>query len=834
MNCITRPPTNGHGPAFVTLAEHLHGNHWDGARHVGWGAVRIAIEPDRQLTATDLRQLLATLDWYDGHFVLAATGRECALAFERAADLGADAIVAWFPPADVVERDPGCPLLVLDAAYRDTDAHRSVRTDVIRGPWAHPDVHTLLPECVLDIPNHHLADPALLAAHWLDGRREAPLPRYFHGVGDWLLAVPRKPRVVDLCSPQPDLHHVSADPYPSVPHSAALPSERTDVWRWTVPAPGPWCGIARLNVRAEPAGSQVVGTLVHRRSDGTGSVLTDAVGEVAANGSCELSFAAAEFAPGPADELVVEITATRWPRHPNPVDGTLRFHSACLELPEAHISSPGTWPVYRTGRTIPSEESANAADDLDTPTSLPVVPPAGDARLRSLVDPRSGLVTSVEPAPDWVGLPDDVHLLSAQVASLDEFVEWPADRIAMGMGFDEATAFNASVGEAIERYCGNFVPAGLRRASWNDMAEAGDRAIDPADLALLTPAQYEAPSCPFEPLTPDLSIEWAAGVDLIDDRRTWAPASLVWVNHHLDRDEPRTHPHNLAGVAAGRDLHDAQRSALEEIIERDSVQIWWLSGLPASGIEFDPELLDSGLTCEGNGWYHHTDLPYRVRAVAIPTTWPVPVVGVYLHHLHLDLHVLGLAARPDPLEAVRKGWLEALALQGYARGLLDPDGDVWNSVETGIFAGHGLKPWRADRGYRAEYAADYHDLLDLACHSQIWLDPAMRTELGPIVSDARPAVSLADLHHPITDARCHYVQAMADKQIRPVSVDVTTPDIAAVGPRVVRVIAPGTYMNTPAGFPLLGGDRLRADAATLGLDHPLTVDDVNFTPLPHT
>ncbi|MFV0526219.1 MAG: YcaO-like family protein [Acidimicrobiales bacterium] len=829
MDVITRPPTTDRGPAIVTIADTLHGPHWDAARQLGWGTVRIGLEPGGRLAPAALDRILNGLPWYDGPFILTAMGDKAPLAMAQAAQLGADAVVIMFPPPGIQQRDTHCPVLFLDAAYRDDGPSRDARSNTIHGPWASAEVHTILPECVLGIPDVHLADPARLAIHWFNAGCRGPLPQYFHGEGNWFVPVRRSDQIFDLPPDRPDLVHRAADPYPAVPHSASPPTDRDDVWRWTVPTLIAWFGQARLRIVVAPSNSRIVGTLIHRRSDGVGSVLTDATAEILPSGRCELVFGTAGFAPAHADELVVEVTTTRSPRHPIPNDTTLRLRAARIELPRVRLETPDPWPVYRH-----DESQVRIAIDDPDQTGADEPPAAGDPSLRTLVDARSGLVTSVEPAPDWVGLPVDVHLLSAQVASLDDHLSWPADRVAMGMGFDETTAFNAAVGEAVERYCGNFVPETLRRASWNQLASAHIRAIHPDDLALFAPGQYAAAHCPFEPLTPELSIEWVAGTDLTDDATTWAPASLVWVNYHLDRREPRTHPHNLAGLAAGRDRGDAERSALEEIIERDSVQIWWLAGLPAAGIVFDPPLLDEDLRSEGNGWYHHDHLPYRIRVLAIPTTWPVPVVGVYLHHLHHDLHVLGLAARPDPLEAVRKGWLEALALQGYARGLLDPDGDVWRSIHSGVFSGAGLKPWRVDRRYRAHYADDYHDLPDLACHSQIWLDPAMRTELGPILAGTHPPIPLTDLEHPITEARSHYLWAMKAKGIRPVSVDVTTPDIAGVGPRVVRIIAPGTYMNTPAGYPLLGGNRLRDDAATLGLDRPLTPETVNLTPLPHT
>nr|WP_243710553.1 hypothetical protein [Micromonospora sp. KC213] len=65
--------------------------------------------------------------------------------------------------------------------------------------------------------------------------------------------------------------------------------------------------------------------------------------------------------------------------------------------------------------------------------------------------------------------------------------------------------------------------------------------------------------------------------------------------------------------------------------------------------------------------------------------------------------------------------------------------------------------------------------------------------------------------------------------------DVTTPDAAAAGVAVVRVVAPGTYGNPPAAYPFLGGSRLYTDPLRLGQRAtPLPEADVNRVPLPHT
>ena len=52
---------------------------------------------------------------------------------------------------------------------------------------------------------------------------------------------------------------------------------------------------------------------------------------------------------------------------------------------------------------------------------------------------------------------------------------------------------------------------------------------------------------------------------------------------------------------------------------------------------------------------------------------------------------------------------------------------------------------------------------------------------------------------------------------------------------MVRVVAPGTYSNAPAGFPFLGGRRQYTEPRRLGwTGRDLTEDDLRSQPIPHT
>lgn len=442
-----------------------------------------------------------------------------------------------------------------------------------------------------------------------------------------------------------------------------------------------------------------------------------------------------------------------------------------------------------------------------------------------LVDDRTGMIRRVdllEPEPWW---PAGLSVCTAEVSSPHRLLPWPADRVATGTAFgDPDRARMSAVGEAVERYCGNYVPAGLRRAAYRDL---GGPAVDPHTLALYSDDQYAGHGFPFRPFTRELEVLWTPGEDLADGTPTWLPASLVYVNYLTPpRDgEPPTNYPMLAGIAAGPSAAAARTAALEEIVERDATVIWWANALPARpvtgvGPPLEPE--------PEPGWYRAGGLRYRV--VAIPTVFDVAVLGVLLDDAGTGIATLGVAARPDPAEAVRKALAEAVTLRRYALGLLDPEGEIWAAADAGVIDRRVFKPFRADRAYREDYRRDHRDVVDLACHSQLWLDPRMREHLTPITAGT-DAVALDELPRVDGDPLDGYLKRVAAHGLSAYAADLTTADVASAGLAVARVIVPGAYSNAPAAFPFLGGRRLREDPARLG---HAPAAPLNLVPLPHT
>lgn len=446
----------------------------------------------------------------------------------------------------------------------------------------------------------------------------------------------------------------------------------------------------------------------------------------------------------------------------------------------------------------------------------------------SLIDRRTGVVTETElyrNPPEW---PDAFTMVAAHVADTNADGTWPSDRMSTGMGFGGAPAVEgAAVGEAVERYCGNFVPAELPRASYRSLRDRGLDAVDPTTILLYSGAQYASPGFDFVPLDADLPVRWAQGHDMVGGGARLVPASLVFPNFHATRyvGEPRVHGPVFAGLAAGRTRREAEVSAMAEIIERDAIEVWWRAGGPA--LAADPALLDG----MDQATRARRDL-FDLTVLSIPHRWRVPVIAVVLHDPELEILTVGTAARPTAAAAARKAAAEAISLRAYAKGLLTPDGGAWRAVELGLFGGDRLAPFRDDRRYTASFAPDLHDMQDLCCNAQYYLDPAAQKSVEWL---RQPAPDHGTWLRPVTgDIHAAYVDRLSETGHTPVSVDLTTPDVARAGLHVVRVVAPGTYSNTVAAHPFRAGDRWTREPVHLGIsDGPLAATQP-IPPLPHT
>jgi ribosomal protein S12 methylthiotransferase accessory factor len=410
------------------------------------------------------------------------------------------------------------------------------------------------------------------------------------------------------------------------------------------------------------------------------------------------------------------------------------------------------------------------------------------------------------------------------------YPSWHNDAFSAGSVFGDAQqAYQSAIGEAVERYCGNYT-LGVEPlfAAYDELRQRDQFVLDPDQLVLFSEIMYATPSCPFVPLRRDTRTYWIQGRSLTKDRPAWLPASLVYVNWHVGGYDgaPLTNSTYYPGIAAGAILEHALMSAIQELIERDSTMVWWMNRHPLPAVQLPPELAslwDGAPTEHGQ----------RAWAIPIPNEFGFPVIAGIVEQTIEQFLTICFACRPDPAQAIGKAWAEALTLQEGSRDINDPAGLTRQSIAWGWLPADCLKPWRADRAYLDDYRPDFRDVTHLMAQQQIFLDPRAIERVRPWIDI--PATVPFDALPLIAEPSLAAYQERIERQGYEIFyADLTTPDIALTGLSAVRVIIPGLTPNFPAAFPPTGKGRVQNLPVQLGWrTTPLAEDELNYMPMPH-
>ncbi len=467
---------------------------------------------------------------------------------------------------------------------------------------------------------------------------------------------------------------------------------------------------------------------------------------------------------------------------------------------------------------------------LPLPDSTAAQCPNPQGSDRELLSERAGIVLQLLPLRHHASLPASLSSVQAYLPTMQRYdPSWYNVSSSLGSSFDGiAAAQSAALGEAIERYCMNYLAqARPIKASYRQLIARGDAAVDPERLILFSDTIYTTPGCPFTRFTHDTEQYWVRGYALHRQQPAWMPLAFVYTHWETGpfADQPRVSDSSFPGVAAGRTLEQALVAAIEELIERDSMMLWWLNAQPLPALILPPALaaIWAGLPQEAG---------QRAWALALPNEFAIPVIAGVVEQCHEQLLNIGFACRPDPLLATRKAWAEALTLQERSRDLLQPD-----SVLRAEFATEGsaalLKPWRADRSYSAAYRSDFRDMVHSICAEQFYLDPRAIERVRPWVEGAAQ-VAISALPSLPNRALATYQQRLAQRGYEIFSYELTTPELRQCGWHVVRVLIPGLIPEFPAAFPHTGQGRAQRLPVALGwCATPRREADLNYLPLPY-
>ena len=181
-----------------------------------------------------------------------------------------------------------------------------------------------------------------------------------------------------------------------------------------------------------------------------------------------------------------------------------------------------------------------------------------------------------------------------------------------GKGKSERQAKASGFCEAIERYSSLFHGDEPRIKATR--RELGGQAIDPQKVMEFSAYQYanrdslnpEGVSHNWIPVPFDESweIEWTPVWSLVEQTQKYLPTAFCYYNYALPKHREFFHA-DSNGNAAGNNLEEAILQGFMELIERDSVAIWWYNCLRRPGVDLasfnDPYLLDVETLYRSNG-----------------------------------------------------------------------------------------------------------------------------------------------------------------------------------------------------------------------------------------
>jgi ribosomal protein S12 methylthiotransferase accessory factor len=382
-----------------------------------------------------------------------------------------------------------------------------------------------------------------------------------------------------------------------------------------------------------------------------------------------------------------------------------------------------------------------------------------------------------------------------------------------GAGLSPAEGQVSALGELIESYCGSFVPPGTERFGSFAELSAEHEVVEPERFALFSARQYRQPGFPFPPFTRETRVGWVGGYSLVRRRQVLVPSSRVYMPYTLRPGERSIGSMTSTGTATGDSLARATLSALYEVVERDAFTISWLGQTPVRAVDLRGSRPEDRLRILFEERFDTPGMHYRVLDVTSDLGIPTVYVILSQDRQPSALYAIGAAARLDGTRAAQKALVEAAQGVPYIAHLVDREPD-----------------WRP--------APDFSNVLDFTHNARLYtVAPELAPKLLGVDDRIASTVTLDAL--PRWDERGavaeveEVVARLAARGYEAVVVNLTTPDIAALGLHVVRVVVPElATLHGSHRFPFLGCTRLFEVPVRLGY-RAVAADEASLEPYPH-
>jgi len=280
-------------------------------------------------------------------------------------------------------------------------------------------------------------------------------------------------------------------------------------------------------------------------------------------------------------------------------------------------------------------------------------------KYRHLISPITGIVGFLKSVHDAPSVVHHNYYAGIHLADLEFIRRLPmADGIRTasgGKGKSEALAKTSCLCEAIERHSGIYQGGEIKKRA--RLEELGDLAIHPHSVLLFSEAQYKnreewnklchrfhyIPS----PFSENKEVDWTPIWSMTEEKWKWIPTALCYYSY------PNQDGHQFCradsnGCAAGNSIAEAITSGFFELVERDSVAIWWYRRLKRAEVDLasfpDPyiaELID-----------YYDVLKKKMWVLDLTMDLKVPTFGAFLSEASGENILFGFGSHFDPTIAL--------------------------------------------------------------------------------------------------------------------------------------------------------------------------------------
>jgi ribosomal protein S12 methylthiotransferase accessory factor len=395
-------------------------------------------------------------------------------------------------------------------------------------------------------------------------------------------------------------------------------------------------------------------------------------------------------------------------------------------------------------------------------------PEAVFARYAHLISPLTGVVAWVRPAPGIDGTPIHAYTAGLNHALVLDTPPVAANTLRLfsgGKGRSDAQARTGALCEALERYSGVYT--GTEPAVRSTLSALGDAAIDLRTCMLYSERQYDerdawlARGSGFHTVPrrfdPEMTLDYSPIWSITHQTTRYLPTSYLYYGYPHD-EERFVAWADSNGNAAGATLAEACLQGLYEVIERDTVAVWWYNRIPRPRVDLTG--LDPAWLAELETFYAQRDREFWLLELTDDLQVPTYAAVSRRTDGPSEDIIFGFGAHHDPLIAAARALTE---MNQFMPAVLDRDAD--GRTRYGITDAVTVQWWR-----EATLAAHPH------------LGPAGGVEPAALTG-AEPASSAS--------AGERFDAARAGLEARGFEVlmlDQTRPDI---GLPVVKIVVPG-------------------------------------------